>query len=741
MQRTQFALALRLGMLAVFLILGVIYAAATPIFEKNDEDHHFALARHLAQGGGLPVQRPGIRTPWEQEGSQPPLYYVLIAPALSLYNTADFAQQIEPNASPQYAAFAPNNKNKSIITPEKRAFAFRDSTLAAFTVRLLGLIPGAATVWLTYSLGMALTRSEPTSLLAMGLVAFNPMFITISSAVSNDVLVIAFATLGAWLLVTCLVDGATPARALALGLAIGLASLSKVSGALLLPVALIALVVKARWADRPSRTWGTAIQAAAIVGLAWLAVAGWWYARNLALYGELTGTMTMARVAGMRDPSTIEWLGELRGFRWTFLGVFGQTNVPADLPVYQLFDLFALVCAIGFALFLIGRGGTLLRQQVLAIAALAAHAILVAAGIAYWTQFTAASHGRLLFPAIASLATFAAIGLAELLHRLGAPDRLTPALILPFATLAVVVPVRYVLPAYQPPLVNIGAPGWALGIPVQRFGDLAEILAVRMSPESTRPGHTVRVQATMRALRSTDRQYRLVALLAGRDGRPLTRFETYPGGGLLPSRDWAAGDTWVETVDLAVPAGAAVPAVLAAQFSLFEPYFGEIVTSTDAAGYPAAPLFPGTTLVPASTARAGPAAAAAFGEFGAIEAITHTIATPGQSLDIALAWRANGRADRDYTVFLHLMGPDDKLWAQHDGPPDGGNYPTSRWVPGTRFEETRRLALPADMPDGEYRLMAGLYEPTSLTRAPARDADGRPARHDAVEVARVRIDQ
>ena len=83
----------------MFALLAPAYALATPVFEKNDEQYHFAFARQLALGGGLPVQAPGRATPWEQEGSQPPLYYMLAAPLVALFDTSDFELQTQPNAS------------------------------------------------------------------------------------------------------------------------------------------------------------------------------------------------------------------------------------------------------------------------------------------------------------------------------------------------------------------------------------------------------------------------------------------------------------------------------------------------------------------------------------------------------------------------------------------------------------------------------------------------------------------
>jgi hypothetical protein len=50
---------------------------------------------------------------------------------------------------------------------------------------------------------------------------------------------------------------------------------------------------------------------------------------------------------------------------------------------------------------------------------------------------------------------------------------------------------------------------------------------------------------------------------------------------------------------------------------------------------------------------------------------------------LTLRWWAEGRLDRDYTVFVHLLDASGHLIAQKDTYPVGGLLPTSTWSPGT----------------------------------------------------------
>jgi len=49
----------RLGLpllLVGFVVVGAVYAVVTPLFEISDELWHYPMVKHLADGGGLPVQ-------------------------------------------------------------------------------------------------------------------------------------------------------------------------------------------------------------------------------------------------------------------------------------------------------------------------------------------------------------------------------------------------------------------------------------------------------------------------------------------------------------------------------------------------------------------------------------------------------------------------------------------------------------------------------------------------------------
>jgi hypothetical protein len=97
---------------------------------------------------------------------------------------------------------------------------------------------------------------------------------------------------------------------------------------------------------------------------------------------------------------------------------------------------------------------------------------------------------------------------------------------------------------------------------------------------------------------------------------------------------------------------------------------------------------------------------------------------PADVLHVSLSWRSLGSTEGDYTVFVHLIDGSERVWAQHDGGPAGGSRLTSSWQPGEEITDHHGLALPADLPPGEYSLAVGLYDAATGERLPVDTSEG-----------------
>jgi len=91
---------------------------------------------------------------------------------------------------------------------------------------------------------------------------------------------------------------------------------------------------------------------------------------------------------------------------------------------------------------------------------------------------------------------------------------------------------------------------------------------------------------------------------------------------------------------------------------------------------------------------------------------------PGSNLDITLFWQGMVPIEQDYQVFVHLMDENWQRVAGSDSAPRGGWWPTSAWEPTQLFDDQVALALPAELPPGQYTVIAGLYQLDTLDRLP-----------------------
>lgn len=105
--------------------------------------------------------------------------------------------------------------------------------------------------------------------------------------------------------------------------------------------------------------------------------------------------------------------------------------------------------------------------------------------------------------------------------------------------------------------------------------------------------------------------------------------------------------------------------------------------------------------------------------------LARTRATPGDALSLTLYWRAGGPTDVDYTVFVHLVGPDGRPHGQADRFPAGGTAPTTSWARGQVIVDEIVLPVADDAPAGTYHVAVGMYDAVSGGRLPVVDASGQ----------------
>ncbi len=88
---------------------------------------------------------------------------------------------------------------------------------------------------------------------------------------------------------------------------------------------------------------------------------------------------------------------------------------------------------------------------------------------------------------------------------------------------------------------------------------------------------------------------------------------------------------------------------------------------------------------------------------------------PGSLRRVNLFWQAIGTPVADYTAFVQLLDSDGSPAAGWEAPP-GAAHATSSWASGTLIRTQAFFRAPATLPNGRYRLIAGLYRPSDGVR-------------------------
>lgn len=537
------------ALIVAFVILSSLYNALTPLGEGPDEPGHAAYVLFLARESRLPDQRsnevPG-------EGHQPPLAYLLAAPAV-LWLPPD-ERQIDMPGNSRFVWVGGDQPN-AVGHGSREWWPWGGAVLGWHLIRLVGTLLGAATVAGTWLAGRVLERrynARWLGVVAAALVAFNPQFLFTSALATNDTLL---AALSAWLVWAMLVPRSRPWL---VGLLLGLALITKQSALLLVPLVALAALLEA-WETSPS--WSDTVRSVALrlgaVTAIVALVAGWWYWRNWQLYGDPLGfgTFQVEFATQPFDPANpAAWSAALLQLWQSFWARFGWMNVapPAWVPwLYAVLVVAGLAGLIRRMIWL--RWPRFWLLPVLAAFALAwVVAFALAAGLVAW-------QGRLVFPALAALALVIAAGLTAWAEQIGHLRWLVPAATLALTVgLAAWLPFGVIAPAYpryavsaQQAQTQIGNVTYGrLGRPGERG---AELLGWRLDGP-IRPGAETQLTLVWHALARQNRNWTVFVHMVDSADEIVAKIDRQPTDGAYPMLQWVADDWIVDTQSLALPA-------------------------------------------------------------------------------------------------------------------------------------------------------------------------------------------
>jgi 4-amino-4-deoxy-L-arabinose transferase-like glycosyltransferase len=731
--------------LVVHLALGVLYSVAIPIWEAHDEWGHYAFVRYLATERAFPP--PGTKLVERYDESvQPPLYYILGALATFWINTDD---GLELTTNP-YAATGDGTGgvNFAVHRWEAESFPYRGTVLAIHVTRLVSVLLSALVVWTTYLIGRSLFPArEGLALGAMAINAFWPQFLFMGSVVNNDIMVTTFASLVLLFMLRVVIHKAGFRDWLALGLCLAGALASKGSALALFPLVFLGLTVPAiRWMNRKSASMRWGIVALSSLGL----VLAWWLFQNVILHlSHFRAYARLSQVRAFLDPSTIaerlNWHSFLDTLQYafiTFWAVFGWGNIGIEEWIYDLVAFICFLAGLGL-LFFLGRES---RPQVrLGLVILMADVFFVTAlpmYISLYQEKIFLMPGRYILPAISAVSVLLSVGLSGPLPARTATTLMAVIAAVMFA-FALLVPFRYILPAYAEPPMLSSADLQAIQNPIGvNFDNKAELLGYDVGRGRVRASEAIAITLYWRCLGRMEHNYTLAVQVLGPDYQAYGGLNLYPGRGNFATSLWQLGDTFSETYWIPIAPDVPAPVMGRIKVAFFvddstQEHLPVLAPQEQVADRSA--VFGRIKIVPRERPEHVIENQVYYDLDGKVALIGYELTPPVDreaGLDLRLYWQALSKLDEDYTVFVHWLDEGGRILAQQDNQPHNGSYPTGLWDEGEIVEDLYHLPVPAGLPAGQPPVLmaVGMYRLETLERLAVFGENGQRLADDQVIV-------
>lgn len=728
--------------LTVYTLLALTYSFISPPFEVSDELWHYPMVKVIADTGRLPMQDPANPGPWRQEGSQPPLYYMIGAALTFWIDTSDMHDLRRINPHADIGVIRPDG-NANMMTHRADLEQQWDGTmLAVRIVRLLSVVLGFGTVWVTYLLGRQLFPDWPViALTASALVAFLPMFLFIHGSVNNDALSNFLGNLITLLLVRLLLQERAPIIRdyVWLGLAVGMGLIAKGSiGFMVFVVAFVLLVLSIRHRD-----WKPFFIGGLISGALTNLIAAWWYIRNWQLYGDPTGLNVFLDTVGRRlIPANAQQLwAERNSFLQAYWGFFGGVNVPFPDWTYIGFNILGGVALVSGLIYLVVLAVRRERAWRWWLAAAVTLIWMTVTFVSYlqWTSVTPASQGRLMFVSLSSISLWMAVGMAWPLRHIGRYP-LVGLSVGYFAAAAVFAPFVVIRPAYTPPpAATDGTSDVTFTAP---DGGHVTLLRAGVQSEPVQPSEYVHLHADWRIDDRFTRDWSLFIHLVTPDGVIIAQRDIYPGRGLLATSDLIDGQTWQNPAAVNVPMGAYAPGTLDVTVGWYHLPTGERMTLPN--GDDRVKIGTVTVEPRPSTLDLPNPIQVNFDNRIELVGFEYSTLTPeqGGEMTTTLYWRAKEPIAEDYVIFVHVIdAPTFTIIGGSDAQPAGWTRPTSTWEVGEIITDTHTFTIREDALPTPYELEIGMYtveEDGTYPRLRVVTPDGGMA-NDYAYLSRVRV--
>ena len=701
-------------LVAAYLIAAIWLAFRMGPFASPNEGLHYDYVAVLRRTGQLPPP-----TDLADERHQPPIYYALAA---LFGRPVETHQAQEFVSNPFFAATYRGNFNP-VIHPSPMIYAARLATVLFGLLGVVGLYVAAR-----------LLLGPNIALLAAALLAFQPNYLYLSAAVSNDVPV---AAVGAWVLAACawlVIKQPSVLWFLGLGGLFALALLTKANAIVF--GALIAGACLATW--RRAGLKGVIARAAlATVGLA-LAYAPWF------LYNQSRGdTMgldktvpldRLLRLSPLAFPRLLPFAERMWRSVWLDWSP-GELGYAPE-PYYWVVLVLSLLALLG----LIWRwrrleeatsGRVVMWAGVLSVLGLG-YLYIAAKTLLVVEQPFFVPEGRWMLPVLPIMALLIGAGWAAWWPAWWPKSRRHIASL--GAAFVAVGSVGVLLVVFLPNIQPIATPTRALPTEAQQpdlaYGDDQALQLRGVQAPDAVLGQRLDASLYWSSTQALPADYIVAAQVLvptagpGSELQKLDAQNTYPGYGLSPTRDWPAQTLLADQLTF-YPRDATLngPTQGYLLISLLDGESKPIPAWRNGQPEPN-PIAQTLTLRPPTPLQPPAEVTRPAVQFGpAIQLLAYSLQwTDDAHLRISLWWQATGDVGADYVAFVHALGEGNAPLAQSDAVPNLERSPTHLWRTGDVVLDVRELNVPRSQ---VAQLALGLYAPTTGERV-AASVQGQP---------------
>lgn len=275
--------------------------------------------------------------------------------------------------------------------------------------------------------------------------------------------------------------------------------------------------------------------------------------------------------------------------------------------------------------------------------------------------------------------------------------------------------------------------------------DKIALLRSEIESDEVQPSDRVHLILEWEALQETDRDYRVfIDLISNVNGQRWRLADGDPMYGGNPTSLWHKGEIVRDLCSLSVPPDVSL-GPFALEVGMYDPITQARLSISDSQGKTIphiilSPLWIGSKCYSLPYDIQHPVSFNLNNEitFLGYDLPQWTV-KPGDVIPLTLYWRAQTDVGQDYTVFTHLVGQDDRIWAQKDEQPVAGKYPTSSWPRGLVIKDKHAIFVQEDVPPGEYQLRVGMYLLQTLWRLPISEADTKQVLDDSIILQSVTV--